>query len=274
MSAAGDCPRLLDYKLQHGRKEAGLSSAMRLLTGEPIHQFYREILAQAFGDDYQMSEAEVTLEIELGPPIVGHCDGFINSLGYVVEVKTVGESTFTMVKNLGGPLPAHLAQANLYAFAIQGSKAVLFIYHNRNSGEYLTYVVPKNTDLFSQTMLKFKQARERQAAGVMHPRPYNDPTESPCFFCDNKQDCYKNFDSEIVSGENAKANESQNGMVLSYLSFRDERLKFEKLEKAKKEEIISMMIGGKITVLQSEYARLAVKPGKTGKPLLDLKENK
>lgn len=274
MSAAGDCPRLLDYKLQHGRKEADLLSAMRLLTGEPIHQFYREILAESFGDDYQMAEAEVTLDIELGPPIVGHCDGFINSLGYVVEVKTVGESTFTMVKNLGGPLPAHLAQANLYAFAIQGSKAILFIYHNRNSGEYLTYVVPKNADLFSQTMLKFKQARERQAQGVMIPRPYNDPTESPCFFCDNKQDCYKNFDQEIVSGTTVRANEQMEKMAEDFMIARQLKLSSEKLADAAKDRMIDSLIREKITVLCCESATFTIKPGKTGKPLMTVKEVK
>lgn len=274
MSAAGDCPRLLDYKLQQGRAETNLQSAMRLLTGEPIHAFYRDTLTDAFPGDYCMAEAELKLDIGLGPEIVGHCDGFIRSIGAAVEIKTVGQSTYTMVKGRGEPLQSHREQANLYAGCIENCSQVLFIYHNRDSGEYLTYLVPFSPDLFMFNKTKFRLARERQAAKQMFPRPFNDPTESPCFFCAFKDDCYRGFDSQVAGGDTRVADGVLKSLATSFLDSRAARLAMEKAEEKVKGSLIDMMIREKVTKLIHDRAALEARVGKTGKPSVAIKETK
>lgn len=269
MSAVGDCPRLLDYKLQHGRSEASLASAMRLLTGEPIHEFYRRTLADAFGDDFQMAEAEISFDIGIGSPIVGHCDGLLNSLGYIVEVKTVGEATYSLVKTRGAPLSQHLDQGNFYCGSLN-QKAILFIYHNRNSGEYLTYVVPFSKETFDRTVEKLRAAREREARKVMIDRPYHNPTESPCFYCDFKTECYKNFDGEIASGDTRPAEGVLLEKIRSFLSMRKERLAVSKAEDQAKSEIMSSMIANKLKAVTADSFKLELSVGKNNNPLLKI----
>lgn len=271
MSAAGDCPRLLDYKLQNGRPEASLQSAMRLLTGEPIHDFYRGVFSSAFSD-FTMAESELALDLGLGDPVLGHCDGFIPSIGAVLEVKTVSESTFKMVKGSGEPLMSHRAQGNLYCGCIEGASQVLFLYHNRNSGEYLVYLVPFSATLFVETKAKFLAAREREAAGVMHDRPYQDPTESPCFFCDFKSQCYEGFDSQVASG-NSQLAEGETALLSDgFITIRRNRLAMEKSEDHIKGRLMTTMIENKISRLIYNNSTLEVRVGKTGKPLLTVKE--
>lgn len=273
MSAAGDCPRLLDYKLRSGRREADLTSAMRLLTGEPIHEFYRRTLADAFPNDYGMAEAELSLDIGLGPPVIGHCDGAIQSIQAAVEIKTVGMSTYTMVKNLGAPLKAHHEQGNLYC-GVMGLMRILFIYHNRDSGEYLTFLVEFSPEMMARTVEKFRWSRERQAAGFLHPRPYNDPTESPCFFCQYKSECYAGFDSQVASGDTRLAEGELATMSETFLGLRKDRLAMEKAEESSKAKLIDRMINEKVTKLIRDDATLEVRVGKTGKPSVAIKELK
>ena len=271
MSAAGDCPRLLDYKLQRGRGETSLSSAMRLLTGEPIHAFYREILSAAFGRDFGMAEYEIQITLKSGTKVLGHCDGVLSDEGLVVEVKTVSDSTYTMVKNSGEPLSSHKAQGNMYCGSL-GLKGVLFIYHNRDSGEYLTYIIPYDKDLFGATVEKFNMADRRAAAKTMWPRPYQDPTCSPCFFCDWKADCYQGFDSQVASGNTRDADADASSMVTELLSSRRDRLAMEKVEEKVKSLLSTKMISEGIKVLKHPSATLEVRVGKAGNPLIGIKE--
>ena len=271
MSAAGDCPRLLDYKLQRGRGETSLSSAMRLLTGEPIHAFYRETMSAAFGDAFGMTEHEVEITLQSGTKVLGHCDGVLLYEGLVVEVKTVGDSTYTMVKNIGDALPSHKAQGNMYCGALN-LKGVLFIYHNRDSGEYMTFISPFNEELYLSTIDKFNEADRRATAKMMSSRPYQDPTCSPCFFCDWKADCYQGFDSQVASGDTRDADADASSMVTELLASRRDRLAMEKVEEKVKSLLSTKMISEGIRVLKHPMATLEVRVGKAGNPLIGIKE--
>lgn len=270
MSAAGDCPRLLDYKLQHGRGQTTLASAMRLLTGEPIHDFYRGILTDAFPEDYGRAEEECALTLSDGQVVLGHFDGVIKSLGLVVEVKSVGLSTYTMVINNGAPLMSHALQGNLYCGVIKCS-GVLFIYHNRDSGEYTTMITPFDQAAFDLVVQKFEMANSRAKTKEMHPRPYNDVNSSPCFFCDNRQDCYRDFDSKIASMDTRDADPESSAIIDAFLFARDSRLGSEKVEGKLKASVIDRMIGLGAKVMKHGETTLEIKVGKTGSPLLNIR---
>lgn len=178
-----------------------------------------------------------------------------------------------MVKNLGAPLKAHHEQGNLYCGAM-GLMRILFIYHNRDSGQYLTFLVPFDSGMMANTIAKFRSARQRQATGVLHPRPYNDPTESPCFFCQYKPECYVGFDSQVASGDTRVAEGDLANASAIYLGLRKDRLAMEKAEELVKGRLIDRMIKKKITKLIRDDATLEVRMGKTGKPDVAVKELK
>lgn len=278
MSSAGDCPRLLDYKLQQGRKVNSLEDAMRLLTGEPIHDFYRSLLRETF-PDYGMAEAEVSLQlyhdgVPLGAPVLGHIDGYIESLKATVEVKSVGRHVYGMVTEKMAPLDTHLAQGNLYTGCIEGAENTLFIYHCRDTGQYTTLLVPFIKGLFDEVTEKFSKARLRQVMGIVSKRPYQDATQSPCWFCEYKDECYEGFAQEIETFEEAFAEGEGLVMALQYISLRDLRLGAEKNEGEMKKALIKEMSDKKISNLRTSRGALILSAGKNNNSLLTFKETK
>lgn len=280
MSSAGDCPRLLDYKLQRGQKAKDLKDAMRLLTGEPIHEFYRTMLREAFPDgDYCMSEEEVTLQlyhhgVPMGKPVLGHIDGYIQSLRATVEIKSVGSHVYDMVASNGTPLPANLSQGNLYTGCVKGAEQTLFIYHCRDTGQYTMFLVPFMKSLFDEVCDKFLSARIRQQHKVLHDRPYQDATMAPCWFCDWKTECYEGFAQEIAGFSDEIATGDNLEMALRFIELREIRLGAEKNEAEMKKVVIKEMTDQKISNLKTSKAALILSAGKNNNSLLSVKEVK
>lgn len=280
MSSAGDCPRLLDYKLQRGQKAKDLKDAMRLLTGEPIHEFYRTMLRESFPDgDYCMSEEEVTLQlysngVPLGKPILGHIDGYIASLKATVEIKSVGTHVYGMVVAEGRPLPTNLRQGNLYTGCVKGAEQTLFIYHCRDTGEYTMFLVPFMESLFQEVCDKFLAARIRQQQKMMIDRPYHDATLTPCWFCEWKDECYEGFAQEIKEFDETVAEGTMLEDALRYIELREIRLGAEKNEGEMKQAMIASMSKQKISRLKTSKAALILSAGKNNNSLLAIKEVK
>lgn len=271
-SSAGDCPRLLDYKLKFGRKEFDTTSAARVLTGEPIHEYYRGVFARAFGDDYTNIEGELFLDIG-ETRILGHCDGFLKSQNCVVEIKTVGSFTYEKVRSAGEPLPAHYAQANAYAAAL-GAGHILLLYHNRDSGEHLVYMVPYVAELWQSVVDKFTAALARKASGEIHPRPYSDASASPCAFCDYKSECYEGFGEEIAGlGEKEPSVETKLACE-AYLREREARLTQERVEDKFKAAMVTAMLGDGLNVIRMPTAIVSLTTGKNNNILVKIKETK
>lgn len=269
MSSAGTCPALLDHHLENGKPEQDLQSAMRLLTGEPIHDFYRGILRDAYGDDFGDAELEVSLDIGLGPPLVGHIDGFIKSLDAIVEVKTVGMYSYQMIEEKMAPFDAHVAQTNLYAAAKKCSK-ILFIYHNRDSGNYLTLLVDASPDSAKQTIEKFVKARR----GEKTPRPYHNPDMTPCSYCELKATCYKDFASQVASGSSSEVTAETMTPAAGFINARNARLHSEKEQETHKNALVQLMGEKSINKLTFGYITLELRVGKTGIPSIAVKESK
>jgi hypothetical protein len=274
MSTAGFCPKMMSYGLANQEPRAvGLQQAMRMLTGEPIHAFYRAILTEIFGDDYQKAEEEVSITFD-GMTVKGHPDGFISSINAVVEVKSVSEHTFKMVQNQDSPLEAHRMQANIYAKALCAG-SVLFIYHNRNDGNYLVLLVPYSEELAEKTIGNWRMALSSLRSGTELVRPYHDATASPCFYCDYKDKCYEGFKEQVASGENAKATDPDVIEIgEAFRNVRRLRLTHEKTEEAQKAALSKIMIEKRIQAAKFDWGHVEIKVGKNNNPLVSIKENK
>jgi|LakMenE18May11ns_1017448.scaffolds.fasta_scaffold9948790_3 hypothetical protein len=271
-SSAGDCPRLLDYKLKYGRKELDVKSAARILTGEPIHEYYRRILKQSFGEDYTNIEGEVFLDVA-GERILGHCDGFFKSLNAVVEIKTVGSYVYEKVRSSGEPLPAHYAQANAYAAAL-GAEQIAFIYHDRDSGDHLLYLVPFIPELWDKVVAKFTDALARKASGELHPRPYLDATNSPCSFCDYRTECYESFSKEIGELGEKEPSDSTKLSAVKFLEQRAVRLVQERVEEELRSIMIKAMVQEGVKRVATHMGEVSLTAGKNNNILVKIKETK
>ena len=240
MSSAGDCVRKLDYDLQVGQRAIDAKSFFRMSLGTASHNFLRELVSGAFGEDFYDAEKEIKVETQ-GLPILGHSDGRIKSLKATLEIKSVSDSTFTMVNNENKPIDAHIDQSNIYA-KVQGDENVLILYANRDSGEMCEFMFPSSEELFKATLNKFLTVQRNGAAGIISPRPFMDATQSPCWFCSWKEKCYEGFEKEVGG---FKVAEVMDAMVIAdarrVLNYRNDRLIATKLEDSLKESVGAYM---------------------------------
>lgn len=277
MSTAGFCGRMMDYDWQMGKKRPSFQSAVRMLTGEPFHDFWRVTLSEIFGDGFKYAEEEIATEITAGDETIrvpGHADGYLQEFDCITEVKSVSSSTFSMVNTQGTPLASHYEQGNIYADTI-GAAWILFIYHNRDSGEYCLLMAPRSAELAASTKAKWVQRVLNKRAGVIADRPYSDSTGSPCWFCDWKDECYKGFASEVAAMTTAELVGVEMVIAKDYVGHRASRLESEKLEAKKKVDLIDALVKQKINqAMVNGLGKFILKVGKNNNPLLDYKPEK
>ncbi len=272
ISSAGDCVKLMWYQKRFGKKPITAQKAFRMGRGTYLHKMFLDIFTHTFGSDFVGAEEECIATI--GSVVLpGHPDGEFISLDAVYEFKTVSDSTFAMVTNQGHPIPAHYEQANLYAHAKARSQ-ILFHYFNVNDGESLFYLLAYNADQAVQTAKKFIDSDDPDLK-----RPYHDPTQSPCWFCDYKEECYEGFASQVAGGGRAEVTDVVPVVSARELAIANKtRLENEKLEKLYKKQLSDYLIPrsineAKIIGLNTNYL-VTVSLGANSNPLVKLKEIK
>jgi hypothetical protein len=88
--------------------------------------------------------------------ISGECDGeldgefFSKEEDVALEVKTINVFGFQKLKKEMKPLDKHIYQANVYA-GVKKYSHILFLYINKDSGEFLEFMVPFDEALFNKT---------------------------------------------------------------------------------------------------------------------------
>lgn len=279
MSSSGDCPRMLDFAAQYGRKPIPFDNAIRMRMGDAVHEMMQELFRLAFPDEFVGCEEEVTIKAPWGE-IKGHPDGLVKPFDAVLEIKTVSNETFKLIENLGHALPSHFKQGNLYAKAL-GAANVLPLYVNRSSGELRAFLVPFSEAQAMETIAMFGERIWNAQSGAIAPRPHKDPTAAPCWFCDHKERCYEGFKAEVDGLPVGSVYQSEHVVPLFSAAelaskAREERLKAEKVEETSRGQALSYMLDH----LQVKAARIqgadiaydiSVSVGKTGKPSATIK---
>jgi hypothetical protein len=282
MSTAGFCQRQMEIMILQGKPPFEIGTAMRLLLGEPIHQFWREHLTAIYGADFQHAEAELELVIDVdGTPLVvkGHADGYLKSIDSVVEVKSVSSASFLKLQNQGVPYPAHYEQANIYAKAL-GATRILFIYHCRDSGAFELMAATYDEALATKTCEKWANVYRNTRAGIVSPRAYENAVSTPCCYCPFNSECYEGY-SEAVSKYKRIAIQDANAieMATKYLTHREQRLVSEKLEDSIKTELARYMTAAQVNEMQVDidgqaFADVTLKIGKNNNPLVNIKDRR
>ena len=282
MSTAGFCPRQMELMALKGKPAVDADTAMRLLIGEPIHDFWRKHLEQVFPDDFYYAEDELKLTFEVDNETVtvtGHADGYIRSLNAVVEVKSVSEHTFQKIQGEQLPLPSHYEQANIYAETLSAGR-ILFIYHCRNSGAFEIIEAPHVHQLAQTTVAKWAAVYRNIRSGIISDRPYHDATIAPCSFCPFRDDCYRDFSGQVKGFERTATTDLEAvGMTGRYLHHREQRLFYEKLEKKVKDELASYMFKHQhqqmlINIGDKPFADITLTVGKNNNPLINIKDRR
>lgn len=272
MSNAGMCQRLMDYSIQRGVKPFDSKQIMRMEKGQWLHDMWQKHLADMMGEDFCDAEKELTFSLNSGRVITGHIDGYIKSLDALYELKTVADSTFIMVNNQDKPIQSHYEQASTYA-AVYGAKNILFHYYNTNSGDSTFFLTPCSSDALGSAKDKFEAAEENEKSGVISIRPYSDPTESPCWYCSYKDECYKTWEGEVKSyGASKVLDKGFASSVSNCDSMRTIRLDADKSEKKLKKEISEFMVAMEIKDASVEGYTVNLKLGAKGNPLITIKE--
>ena len=281
MSSAGDCPRKLDYEFQLGAKPIDSKSYFRMSLGHASHNFLRDLLSNCLGSDFHSAEEEIKAILPSGQVITGHPDGRIESLNTTLEIKSVSDSTFTMIQNDNKPIDAHIDQANMYA-AVQRDENVLILYANRDSGEMTEFMFPTSPELFARSFEKFKSVEENKKAGVIRPRPYSNAQESPCWFCPWKDKCYEGFEKEVSQFKTEVFDGERNQLIvntsIAAIKYRTDRLVASKLEEEAKQYVGKFLYDSQINKAEIRHANgiidVNISVGKNNNLLPNLKERK
>ncbi len=278
MSKAGDCERMMDYAVQRGEGAPDPSQALRMYFGTKIHDMWRELLEKIMPGDFHGAEVEAKYHDTVDGEefvIVGHPDGQIKSLNAVYELKSVSENTFNLINQQGHALPMHYEQANLYAHVL-GMTQVVFHYFNKNNSESLFLVAPASASVAKQTIEKFRRRKVNARDNVIAPRPYTDPTSSPCWFCKFKTECYEGY-AQQVSSMSAQVLPIESPVyddVEMAWNMRAIRLEHEKKEEVAKAALADKLI--KLGINRARIGRFAIdlKLGGKQNPLTTIKEIK
>ena len=274
-SAAGDCPRLMDYQYQHGKKDVLKPQAERMLVGHAIHSMWQDMIREMYGDGFIGVEEEIKVPFDVdGEPyhITGHPDGVIAPLNSLYELKTCSDFTYQAVRRDDKPMESHWLQANFYAWALS-LPMILFHYYNRNTGESLFFEVPSNAEVALGVVEKFKVRIRNKALGVLQDRPYTDATQSPCWFCERKDDCYQDFSSDVHRGVDHVSEDPEIVKLVETINrSRVQRLSSDSQEKLAKSELAHWMISGCIKTLRVGSSLVSVSVGKNNNPLINIKE--
>ena len=274
MSQAGICPRLLDYELIEGSPAVDLDASLRMSRGKALHNMWQPMMIDIFGDGFSRAEEELSITLSDGTVVLGHPDGYIKDYDCVYELKTVGMHTFQMVHTRDHPLPMHIEQGNLYAHAM-GLPRILFHYFDSSSCQSLWFMVPYNEIMAFETIKKFETSLINAEECGIGPRPYTDPTGSPCWFCHKNEKCYEGWNRELSGMKEAALTVTQNGQARYILSYGKDRLSSEKLEKKMKADLAAELLQAGVKQAESDQYRVMVSLGKKGNPLVkvvDLKE--
>ena len=275
MSAAGLCPRLMDYQIQMGKLKRPLKLIENAERGHALHTMWQGRMKAALGDDFTCIEEELIYELSVRDgdtvSIPGHIDGYIPSLDAIYECKSVSEYTYKLVEKIDKPLPQNHEQGNFYAHS-KGVSNILFHYYNASSGESLRFLVPYSKGLAERTTAKFLERVLNATEHKIADRPYNDATASPCWYCERKDQCYQGFKAEVAGMGTKKIDDKLfcHGLALCD-SARTSRLECEKIEKKVKPQIADTMIGLGLNECVTPDFRVKIKIGKNNNPGVEIK---
>lgn len=278
MSASGECVRKIEQQIVQGIRANDPVSILRMESGHALHKMIQDMVSKALGTDFHSAEKEVEFTTIEGVKVSGHPDGVIDSLDAVLEIKTVSSATFAKIVKESKPLDQHIEQTNSYAMVMCRANC-LILYFDRDSCEFKEFYFDADPDLYSQTKSKFDQAKRNATSGNLSPRPYHDKTESPCWYCEFKDACYANFNSEIngLGSSHCNDEEVKVSMFVANAS-RTVRLHNEKQEEEHKSILKKKMVdlGLKVATVLHEEKKLkaTLSPGKNSNLLIKIEEIK
>lgn len=286
MSKSGSCVKRMSQDLWQPKKVPGKTSFLRFRRGHAMHAMWQEIMSEALGDDFCEQETELELELDLGQygkkKILGHYDGLIKSLDAIYELKNINFYSFeSVIKD--GAFAADIEQANAYANR-RGVRQTLLHYFNVNDCTSLRILVPANKRLYTSTVEKFQLAAIAAIEERNLPRPYNDATASPCWFCHYKGECYKDFKGEVedYDGVDLTRSPGEELVLKQHIvrcnQFRELRLEHDKNEADEKENIAKIFHArkwAKVLIKEGDkYFETTLKVGSKNNNLVSIKEKK
>ena len=178
-SALHGCKRAIYYDVIGTEPRPQIDARLQMLfdLGHAIHDAIQGRLSAAH-DDF---EAEVPVEI---PPLklFGHCDGVFKKRDWVLEIKTIGDSSFS---SLVRPKKEHVLQVHCYMFALNIPRCQL-LYVNRNNGRMRLFRVPFSNKVWEEAAAVIRKVESH--VENLDPPP-QEPNKWVCTGCKFQYTC-------------------------------------------------------------------------------------
>lgn len=141
-SAISGCKRALYYDRVGEEPKQNIPAPLRMLfgIGHALHDYVQGMLGDGGG-----FKAEVVARVD-ELDIYGSCDGMWRAEGWLLEIKTIGDSSFrTLVK----PKKPHVYQAHCYMKGL-GIHRTQVLYVNRDSGQMRLFRIHFDEEVWSE----------------------------------------------------------------------------------------------------------------------------
>jgi CRISPR/Cas system-associated exonuclease Cas4 (RecB family) len=163
-SAIGGCRRALYYDRIGEEPVQTIYPSLRMLfgLGHAIHDFVQESLGHSQRVEFSSEVAARHKELD----IYGRCDGVFYEKGWLLEIKTIGDSSY---RTLIRPKKNHLLQAHCYMKAL-GVPRIQILYVNRDSGNMREFRVHFDDDVWKEIEGTIAYVERHIAEDIAPPR--------------------------------------------------------------------------------------------------------
>jgi len=152
--------------------------------GHATHWWVQNLF-KGFSKDFE--DEVVARNDELG--IGGSCDGVFTAKGWILEIKSIGDSSFS---SLVRPIPEHVEQVHAYMVALRIPRAQL-LYVNRNNGSRQRFRIFFSDKIWSKVLADIEEVEQ----AIENEQP---PERKVDFFC---RSCKFSYVCQPFEGKNA-----------------------------------------------------------------------
>ncbi len=190
LSQSGKCVRMLAYMRHFPELMAPMTPRGLAIfeLGHRIHDWVREKLTAAYGDNFHSIEKRVELEVTPELRVPGHIDGIVEdeSGPVLLDIKSANNDSFARMVEYGPPYD-YRAQVNAYLEATGLDQGVLLLY-NKNTSDMRCLPVQRNDIIVEQVKRRFQAVAESAPDNL--PEREHEKSSYACTYCPYRSRCW------------------------------------------------------------------------------------
>jgi len=207
-SEIGRCMARLSYDWKSEKEKFSVPSLHRMYSGEVWGRELTDLLIAGSDEEIKRVDSEVYISktLKIGRrstiEIDGHCDiviTFKNEKKLPIEIKSMGQMSYTELMRDGKPYDEHDAQIRTYMALLGVNEGILLA--RRMDGPMQEFIIRHDETKWREILARCLEVGLARERGKIAPREYQ-PGEPPCTFCPFEKQCWgANYSTTAESGK-------------------------------------------------------------------------